>query len=129
MTMLDYIADQDPQGAMDVINNFGYSVDGVNCVEDLASCLHDLVDSEGEEAVIALARLHPDKDLIIEANTAGTVSKSMSKQTNGQGFCGCKSCGKFANKTGLSDIFPANPATLLIISGTILLTAAIILKS
>lgn len=125
MSMLNYIAECDPQGAMNVINNFGYNVQGVESTEDLAGVLYDLVDQEGEDAVVALARIHPDRELIMEAHTADSPKNGNGLKSQ-ESFCGCKSCRKYVNKSGFGDY---NPATLLIVSGTLLLTAAIILKS
>lgn len=128
MSMLNYIAASDPQGAMNVINNFGYNVGGVNSTEDLADMLYELVNQEGEEAVVALAKIHPDREVIVEANVPQDNGNGKNGKSQ-ESFCGCKSCRKYVNKAGLGDLFGGNAATLLIISGTILLTAAIIYKS
>jgi len=63
MTMYDYIAQSNPRGAKALIESFGYRVTNP---KTMGQNLRMLVAQEGESALIAVAQMHPDKDLIIE---------------------------------------------------------------
>lgn len=126
MDIYEYIAVNDPQAAQGILRQFGYQVMNVETDTDLGQCLSDLVAQEGDAALTEIAAIHPDRELILE--------KFATKQSNGKngGDCGCKWCKKSAqymDKKGFGDLVPSSPATLLIISGTVLCTVALIMRS
>lgn len=126
MEIYEYIANNDPQAAEQILRQFGYQSMNVQTAEDLGQCLSDLVAQEGDAALTEIASIHPDKDLILEK----FGDKKASSKSSGD--CGCKWCKKpkqFMEKNGLGDMVPSNPATMLIISGTILCTVALIMRS
>lgn len=126
MEIYEYIALNDPQGAQRILQQFGYQVMNVETATDLGQCLSDLVAQEGDEALTEIAAIHPDKELILEKFSGKPGSGK------GNGDCGCKWCKKsmqFMEKKGFGDLVPSSPATLLIISGTVLCTVALIMRS
>jgi hypothetical protein len=64
MTMYEYVAMSNPRGAKSLIESFGYRVTNPRT---MGSNLRMLVAQEGEEALKAIADLHPDKEFILEA--------------------------------------------------------------
>lgn len=62
--MYEYVAMSNPRGAKSLIESFGYRVTNPRT---MGSNLRMLVAQEGEEALKAIAEMHPDKDLILEA--------------------------------------------------------------
>lgn len=62
-----YIAFNNPDGAKSVIESFGYEVYNVKNRSDLAQCVKQLVQERGEDAITALAKVHPDRDLILQS--------------------------------------------------------------
>lgn len=60
-----YIAFNNPDGAKSVIESFGYELHNVENRNDLAQCVKQLVQLRGEEAITALSKVHPDRDLIL----------------------------------------------------------------
>ncbi len=128
MELYEYIALNDPQAAQEILRHFGYDIINVETATDLAQCLNDLVAHEGDAALTEIAAIHPDKDLILEK----FGSKQSSGKSSGNGDCGCKWCKKssqFMKEKGFGDLVPSSPATLLIISGTVLCTIALIMRS
>jgi hypothetical protein len=63
MTIYEYVAMSNPRGAKSLIESFGYRV--VN-PRTMGANLRTLVAREGEEALRELAKIHPDKELILE---------------------------------------------------------------
>lgn len=63
MNIYEYIARSNPQGARMVIQEFGYRITDNKRMGDN---LRMLVAQEGEPALREIAKLHPDKDLILE---------------------------------------------------------------
>lgn len=61
-----YIAWNNPAGAKAVIESFGYQVHNVRGQDDLSQCVNQFVNREGEKGLRALAKVHPDRDLILE---------------------------------------------------------------
>ena len=64
MTMYEYVAMSNPRGAKSLIESFGYKVTNPRT---MGSNLRMLVAQEGEEALKAIAQMHPDKEFILEA--------------------------------------------------------------
>lgn len=88
MSVYKYVAQSDPNGAVSIINSFGYDVTNGN---DLGQCLKDLVNEVGEPALKKIMDFHPDKDIIIEYFTPATISKEKD---------GCKGCTNYSNGKG-----------------------------
>ena len=76
MNVYKYVAENDPNGAVSIINSFGYE-----CVttKDLGKSLSELVSVVGEPALKKVMDYHPDKEIILEM-----YSKNES--------CSCPSC-------------------------------------
>jgi len=80
-TVYDYIANNNPQGAKSVCESFGYTV---NNPKSMSQNLKHLVNEEGEDALISLMDMHPDKEIILEYfSKPQKVEKEKSS-------CGCK---------------------------------------
>jgi hypothetical protein len=63
MNIYEYIARSNPQGVRMVIQQFGYRITDNRKMGDN---LRMLVAQEGEPALREIAKLHPDRDLILE---------------------------------------------------------------
>ncbi len=74
------IAQSNPKGAKEVIREFGYKSTNGN----LAANLRELVANEGEDALQAIAELHPHKDIILDV-FGGTKEQY-------KNACGCAKC-------------------------------------
>lgn len=63
MNVYKYVAENDPNGAVSIINSFGYE-----CVttKDLGKSLTELVSVVGEPALKKVMDFHPDKEIILE---------------------------------------------------------------
>lgn len=125
MDIYEYIAASNPQAAENILSNFGYEMMNVESPTDLAECLEDLVGKEGDKALTEIVAVHPDKDLILEKFAGGSEGK-----TGGCGCGGlCKKTKKYLEKTPFASFAPSSTAQLLIISGTVLCTVALIMRS
>ncbi len=73
-----YIADVDPNGSLNVLANYGIVEDGVNPVstQDIANSLYEIVQTNGEQALVDVMSLHPDKSMILELFAPATVTSS-----------------------------------------------------
>lgn len=78
MNVYKYIAESDPNGAISIINSFGYEVVSSN---DLGQSLSELVNQVGEPALKKIMDFHPDKEIILEMYSKDSVSG-----------CNCPSC-------------------------------------
>lgn len=78
MSVYQYVADNDPRGAEQIINSFGYEVTDRR---NLGQSLSELVSQVGEPALVKVMEYHPDKDIILELNSKN--------ETQG---CSCQSC-------------------------------------
>jgi len=81
MTVYQYVAQNDPAGAIRVINSFGYEVADNR---DLGVSLRELVSNVGEPALRKVMELHPEKDLILELNSDPKESKCSCGNCNNQ---------------------------------------------
>jgi hypothetical protein len=82
MNVFKYVAESNPNGAVSVINSFGYDVTNTS---DLGKSLSELVAEVGEPAFKKVMDNHPDKDVILELY-ASENTKDKQKE------CGCSSC-------------------------------------
>lgn len=90
MNVFKYVAESNPNGAVQIINSFGYDVTSKS---DLGKSLSELVAEVGEPAFKKVMDNHPDKDVILELYASEDV-KDKDKE------CGCDSC---RNRTMMSD--------------------------
>jgi len=84
MNVFKYVADSNPNGAIQIINSFGYDVTNN---ADLGKSLSELVSQVGENALKKVMDNHPDKDIILELYSAEDFNlKKKDKE------CGCTDC-------------------------------------
>lgn len=82
MNVFKYVAESNPNGAVQIINSFGYDVTNTS---DLGRSLSELVSEVGEPAFKKVMDNHPDKDVILELY-GSEDTKEKDKE------CGCDSC-------------------------------------
>tara|TARA_R110001632_G_scaffold24491_2_gene68247 strand:+ start:2074 stop:2487 length:414 start_codon:yes stop_codon:yes gene_type:complete len=80
-TVYDYIAKNNPQGAKTLCEAYGYEITNPR---SMSQNLKTLVNNEGEDALLSLMDMHPDKEFILEIFSKPTV-KEEKKTSN----CGC----------------------------------------
>lgn len=125
-----YIAWNNPAGAKSAIESFGYQVLNVRNQSDLAECVRQFMNEKGEQALVALAKVHPDRDLILDNQKPESATF-----LGAHGF----SEAEVVTKTETATVQPATTIqktqtdyTPMIIAGmffsAMLLTAAIIIK-
>jgi len=83
MNVFKYVADTNPNGAIGIINSFGYEVTSTS---DLGKSLSELVAEVGEPAFKKVMDNHPDKDVILELYGSDNTKDKEDKS------CGCDSC-------------------------------------
>jgi len=64
MTVYQYIAENNPDAAYGVCQQYGYY--NINDLSQLAQCLEIIVGQNGEEGLSKVMELHPDKDTLLE---------------------------------------------------------------
>ena len=80
MDVFDYIAVSNPVSAKTVIESRGY-----RCIrKDMAQNLRDLVNMEGEGAMLDVLSVHPDKEVLLDH-----FSKEGAKQKSNKKGCQC----------------------------------------
>lgn len=99
MTVYDYIAQRNPNGARNVLSQFGYSLKYPKQAQNakyMGNNLLQLVQREGEPALRAIMDIHPDKGVIME-----TFQAEESKD------CGCHknngNSNQYMNFDGMKD--------------------------
>lgn len=127
MDIYEYIAVNDPDAAQSILGKFGYQAMNVENPADLGQCLSELVANEGDAALTEIAAIHPDKELILEKFGSGTAGTKSNGDSCGCGWC--KKSMKLLEKKPLGEFTPTSAAQLLIISGTVLCTIALIMRS
>ena len=80
-TVYDYIAKANPQGAKSLCEAYGYQVTNPR---SMSQNLKSLVNNEGEDALLSIMDMHPDKDFLLEL-----FSKPV-KEEEKTSDCGCK---------------------------------------
>jgi hypothetical protein len=124
MDIFQYVASNDPDASIAIINKYGYSVQDARSSDDVGYCLKQLVASEGEPAMKDVYAIHPDKEQIIELYGAKADKDG----------CGCKgAAAKSSDKVqSFMNSITNNSNTqiqLCIIAAAILLGAAILSKN
>lgn len=61
-----YLAFNNPDGSVSVMKDFGYQVLNVKSRSDIAECLRQFILREKEAGLNALAKIHPDRQLILD---------------------------------------------------------------
>lgn len=92
ITLSDYIAAKNPQGAVVLLKRHGYRQP--NNVREVGRGLANLISVKGPDALSEIAEIHPDKDLIL-----AMLAKDQSS-SNACG-CGCAASGA-SNASGCS---------------------------
>jgi hypothetical protein len=85
ITIYDYIALKNPNGAKSVLNSFGEKA--VRKPDILARQLANTVNKHGKEALFRIASVHPDSSLITEYNKQSNLSVESTKEDKP---CGCE---------------------------------------
>ena len=62
--MYDFVAQQNPDGANELLKKYAYPTSYK--IELIASRLKDIVNKNGEAALADIAKIHPDKELILK---------------------------------------------------------------
>lgn len=117
ITIYDYLASKRPQESFDVLLATGKSVPYPRTTNQLAQMLKQFVQMGGEEALLVLAQIHPDKELI-ESILMDAIKKKNEDfglnnidkiEIEGESDCGCnkgkKPCG-CEDKHNENDGFP-----------------------
>ena len=87
MNIYTYVANSNPSMAKAICLQYGYKISGVQNKDDLGVCLEQLVEKEGESALVDIVNNHPDRDLIVEI----TDKQKPVVQENSLGFYGNES--------------------------------------
>jgi hypothetical protein len=139
MNVFKYVAESNPNGAVQIINSFGYDV---TSKADLGKSLSELVAEVGEPAFKKVMDNHPDKDVILE------LYASENPKDNDKKECNCDSCrnktmmndhlqylnvtgsGKFADeKSGTTNThLLANQTNVILVVSALFIATALILK-
>lgn len=117
ITIYDYLASKRPQESFDVLLATGKSVPYPRTTNQLAQMLKQFVQMGGEDALLVLAQIHPDKELI-ESILMDAIKKKNEDfglnnvdkiEIEGESDCGCnkgkKPCG-CEDKHNENDGFP-----------------------
>jgi len=104
-----YVAYNNPEGGKEVLNHF--NLRQPQNFNDLLRGLRHVMVTKGEEGFMQIARVHPDRNLILDENEITNGSKEIKSNSDGDSGCGCKDkksnacgCSKFSSIEGL-DIF------------------------
>lgn len=138
MNVFKYVAESNPNGAVQIINSFGYDVTSKS---DLGKSLSELVAEVGEPAFKKVMDNHPDKDVILELYASDDAKGKE---------CGCESCrnrtmmndhlqylnvtgsGKFADEKSTSSTtnahLLANQTNVILVVSALFIATALILK-
>lgn len=112
MDLYNYIAQNNPDGALFVCRKYGYA-GNISSVEELAFTCKNMVASEGESAFVDLLKCHPDKEVIVEV---------FSEKKNELADVATKVESPKANATG-----DTNSGNLVNMTNTYILASAIII--
>ena len=129
-TVYDYIANNNPQGAKDLCETYGYRVTNPN---SMSQNLKTLVNNEGKDALESMMDLHPDKEIILQYFSKPTPKEDKSD-------CGCLNnintpqvLERFLNASGKQDNSEAEAlatnTNTIIFASCLVLAVAIIFKN
>jgi hypothetical protein len=142
MNVFKYVAESNPNGAVQIINSFGYDVKNTS---DLGKSLSELVAEVGEPAFKKVMDNHPDKDVILELYASDKPEEKEEKS------CSCDSCinrnrnaehlqylnatgsGKFADEKSSNSTtnthLLANQTNVILVVSALFIATALILKN
>ena len=69
-----FIADQNPQGCIDLCNQYGYA-DNFQSTQDIAACLQQIAQDNGESALQDIFTNHPDREIILHLYNQGRTNE------------------------------------------------------
>jgi len=84
MTIFEYIAHSNPEGAKRVINSYGQKA--IRRPDMLSRQLADTVNQNGKEALYRIASVHPDLELLAHFNDHNTSEEKGKEEKS----CSCK---------------------------------------
>lgn len=132
--IFEYVAVNNPYGAKQIMNKYGYDPVNVQTEVDMGDLLRQCVATVGEPALKDVLSLHPDRELLAEDIVAEMKPESTTGNTGG---CGCGGCSKKVGKsvaqeyinnmqqnTGLS----LQQGNLFLIGAALILAVAIVSK-
>ena len=134
MTIYEYIARNNPTGAKRVIESFGYVV---TQPKKMGDNLRMLVAQEGEPALREIAKLHPDRDLILEVfnepkEEKPCTCKDKKKEENFYGADATLSSAVLANNQQQNNASDSTKLAMqtnaMIIGATIIIAVALIVN-
>ena len=135
MDVFDYISYANPEEALQLLSANGYELAQFQNEQDLAQGLKHLVSEVGQPAMVAVARMHPDRDLIadyftIEPANGSTQSagNTMASQANASKTTGCGCSGGKRKSSSDYGKYAAYMLNGLLIGGFILLGLALIIN-
>ncbi len=100
--LIAYVVRGNPQGVKDLIRNYGYDKPLTN-EQGLYNGLVYLYKTNKSQTLIDLARIHPDKDLVVDVNCPGKGSAKGHALANADGTgekescCGCSAADGYSN--------------------------------
>jgi hypothetical protein len=129
--MYEYIAINNPYGAMSVLKSYGLKI---RDKRNLGSALRKLVAQEGEPALRRIADLHPDKELIMDvySNADGGCNCGCQNKSMGQdlkyNFVGADASTSVNNNQVSESTKLAMQTNAFLIVATIIIASAIITR-
>jgi len=64
MNVYLYIAENNPDAAYEICKKYGYF--NVQSIEELGTCLQDIVSKNGQDSLQEILEIHPEKEVILE---------------------------------------------------------------
>ena len=124
MNVYLYIAMADPMKANKLCEQHGYYQ--TQTYDDLAYCLENIVATNGEAGLKQVMDLHPERDAIIELNTATIAPVPIIPQTTDTMKCPCEQQ-QYMNQTGVAATSGlANQTNEMILVAAMIVSIAII---
>ena len=81
----EYIAQAEPYGSLDILNKHGYNLSGENVTtQDIGAALEQMVSENGEQALVDIMAIHPDKGILVELFGTTTAPTSHHLAENAQ---------------------------------------------
>ena len=143
MNIYYYIAFNNPDACLRFCHNYGYGNREINSIEELSSCLEEVVAAEGESAFTELLKLHPDRGVIMETFSGRRLALGydgsldtvpLSYVAPHKKNCDCQCCNnKSLNADGSANSTPkslgsSSQTNAFIIAAALLLSVAIITR-
>jgi hypothetical protein len=147
MNIYEYVADANPNETRSLIQEYGYRTFGglpleqVTDSADLAEGLKQLVNSKGENALMDIADIHPDKDLLyskFEQDNSSKTATTSSSQPLVKSGCGCGCGGNHGSNSQANGLMPSfnksegfyiNQTQAIMLMGAALVVIALVAKN